>query len=161
MPANTRASRPVHLLQVAGKDQNLRRLSLEGLKYPKPRCLPSDGRKNDTKCIQPTRRVVSEPPILGEGVGFDCAKPLQVKTARPGAPADESDWTKKPQYINLSCLRPQTQKSKDGYISILHNMHILVDFHSRSSRNSANNVMIINSRENQVNCCLVAFHQSG
>ncbi|KAF9454724.1 kinase-like protein [Macrolepiota fuliginosa MF-IS2] len=125
---------------------------------------------------QPVRRVVSDPLAL-KGMGKFVAHP---DTAEPGkevartinlgkrlslaGPAfnadrfaklssrrhDDSATEPKPQFIDASCLQLQSQKTKDGSISVLRNRHIVVEFRDPPEGNPRSKVMVINSEQNQV-----------
>lgn len=124
---------------------------------------------------RPARRVVSDP-LTSRRIGVSGAVPAVRNAAEPvrevasGVALGNHSCPKsgetikflsrnyesnaielRPQFIDTSCLRPQLQKTKDGCVAVLRNGHIFVEFNSCPKGETRANVMVINSRQNQVN----------
>lgn len=123
-----------------------------------------------------TRRVVSDPIVMNKGSGYieipigskgtqtpldsdsvpfanhgpGLAKPRPVPNSTI-KPRECKEGAHQLEHIDTSCLRPQSQKTKEGCVSVLRNGHVAVDFRDCPGMDEIEGkVMVIDSRQNKV-----------
>ncbi len=102
-----------------------------------------------TKGGPPTLPEISDP-VPSDNCPDSAKHKLPSNLAAP-LPTETDEDARQPEYIDTSCLQPQSQKTKEGRVSILRNGHVIVD--SRDSPGTdemEGKVMVIDSKKDRV-----------
>ena len=58
-------------------------------------------------------------------------------------------------FIDISCLKPQSVKCKEIFVSVLKNKHVLVELSDVSKRELGIKAMVIDTLQDQVELCIL------
>lgn len=146
-----------------------RRVSFEGIEHQRFKQLLPGGTEGAIQGSYPPRRIVSDPITLRmshrtDGYPFlkrsalmepDVKKFSDKAVGNPSEDVKAQGNVEKLPFIDISCLKPQSVKCKEIFVSVLKNKHVLVELSDVSKRELGIKAMVIDTLQDQVELCIL------
>jgi len=155
-----------------GSHTRMRRVSFEGIGHQRFKKLLPSNTEGEIQGPHPTRRIVSDPLTLRRNhrtderqiskksdlIGPDVKIFLDKAVGNPSKGTETLEgWgnVEKLPFIDVSCLKPQSVRCKEIFVSILKNKHVLIELTDVSKKELGIKAMVIDTLQNKVELYLL------
>ena len=146
-----------------------RRVSFEGIEHQRFKQLLPSNTEGAIQGSYPPRRIVSDPTTLRmnhrtDGHPFlkksalmepDDKKFLDKAVGNPSEDIVAQGNVEKLPFIDISCLKPQSIKCKEIFVSVLKNKHVSIELSDVSKKELGIKAMVVDTLQDQVEPCIL------